>query len=68
MVESSRQPGMMVCVPPVHNRVANQKVKERVGSGRDGPAHVGLIERGIAEKELSLGHELFRQIVNHAPA
>ena len=59
---------MMVCVPPVHNRVANQKMKERAVSGRDGPAHVGFIERDIAEKKLSLRHELFGEIVNHAPA
>ena len=50
---------------PVHNRIANQEVKESVVSGLDSPAYVGFIGRNVAEKKLGLSDELFRQICNH---
>jgi hypothetical protein len=66
VVECARQPGMLVSVLPVHNRVANQQVKERIVSRRNRPAHACLVESRIAEEKLSLVDKLFRRIDNQA--
>jgi hypothetical protein len=66
MVERTRQPGMLVCVLPVHNSVANQEVKESVVSRRDCPPYAGLVDHPVPEKRFSLRDELFGQIGNHA--
>jgi hypothetical protein len=49
-------------MPPVHNRIANQKVKDLIVRRRDCPPHVGFIENPVAKKNLSLLDELFGQI------
>ena len=55
VVERTRQADALLCMLPVQNRVLNKKVKESIVSGRNCPAHAGFVERGIAEKKLSLG-------------
>lgn len=55
----------MVSMLPVQNRIANEKVKKCIVSGRDSPTDISFIGVGIADEKLSLGHELFRQIGNH---
>ncbi len=68
MVEGACQAGMLVRVLPVHDRIANQEVKESIVSRRDCSAHVRFVESCFAEKKLCLRDKLFRQLGNHGAA
>jgi hypothetical protein len=59
MVEGACQPGVRVGMFPVGNRIAHEKMKKSLVSGRDSPADIGFIQRCIAEKKLSLSDKLF---------
>jgi hypothetical protein len=55
----------MVSMLLVQNRIAHQKVKKRIVSRRNGPAHIRFIRIEIADEKFSLSDKLFRQIGDH---